>query len=68
MGSKFCAYTGYKSSWLGPGPRIFPKLLKVTTTALGRINIKIIIYLNNMLLMGATMEQILLSKDTVISL
>ena len=53
---------------LGPAPRIFTKLLKVSMTILRRINIKIIIYLDDMLLIGHSLEEIVMSRDTVIFL
>ena len=53
---------------LGPAPRIFTKLLKVPMTILSRINIKIIIYLDDTLLIGHSLEEILMSRDTVIFL
>ena len=42
---------------LGPAPRIFTKLLKVPMTVLRRINIKIITYLDDMLLIGHSLEE-----------
>ena len=51
---------------LGPAPRIFTKLLKIPMLILRRINIRIVIYLENMLIMGQTMEEIIMSRDTVI--
>ena len=53
---------------LGPAPRIFTKLLKVPMTILRRINIKITIYLDDMLLIGYSLEEILMSRNTVIFL
>ena len=53
---------------LGPAPRIFTKLLKVPMTILRSINIKIIIYLDNMLLIGHSLEEIVMSRDTVMFL
>ena len=46
---------------LGPASRIFTKLLKVPMTILRRTNIKIIIYLDNMLLIVHSLEKILMS-------
>ena len=54
--------------WAGPSPKYFNKLLKVPISMLRRINIRIIIYLRDMLLMGATVEEILMSRNTVIFL
>ena len=51
---------------LGPSPRIFTKL-NVPMSMLRRINIRIIIHLGDMLLMGATVEEISMSRDTLSS-
>ena len=53
---------------LGPTPRIFTKLLKISMPVLRRINIRAVIYYDDMLIMGQTMEEILISRDTVIFL
>ena len=53
---------------LGPAPRIFTKFLKVPKLALRQINVQVIIYLDDMPLIGQTMEDILMSKDTTIFL
>ena len=53
---------------LGPARRIFTKLLKVSMTVLRRINIKIIIYLDDLLLTGHSLEELFMSRDTVIVL
>ena len=53
---------------LGPAPRIFTKLVKVPMTILRKIHIKIIIYLDDMLLIGHSLEDIVMSRDTVIFL
>ena len=50
---------------LGPAPRIFSKLLKVPIALLRRLNIHLVIYLDDILLMGRTLEEILMSRDTV---
>ena len=55
-------------SGLGPAPRIFTKLLKVPITLLKRVNIRIIIYLDDMLLMGKTLPEFLMVRDTLIFL
>ena len=52
----------------GPVLRIFIKLLKKPMPVLRRINIWIIIYLDDMLIMGQTMEEIRMSRDTLIFL
>ena len=48
--------------------RIFTKLLKVPMTILRRLNIKIIIYLDDMLLIGHSLEKIFIDRDTIIFL
>ena len=50
---------------LRPAPRMFTKLLKVPMTILRKINIKIIIYLEDMLLIGHSLEEIIMSRETV---
>ena len=50
---------------LRPAPRIFKKLLKMLMPLLRKINIRIIIYLDDMLIMGQTMGEILMSRKTV---
>ena len=61
----------YQFSWLcfglGPAPRIFTKLLKIPISILWRINIRLIIYLNNILIMGRSLEEILMIQDSNIS-
>ena len=51
---------------LSPAPRLFTKLLKVPIALLRRINVKIIIYLDDMLLMGASQPELVLGRDTLI--
>ena len=50
---------------LGLAPRIFSKLLKVPIALLRRLNIRLMIYLDGILLMGRTLEEILMSRDTL---
>ena len=57
-----CLYFG-----LGAAPRIFSKLLKVPIALLRRLNIRLVIYLDDIFLMGRT-EEILMSRDTLIFL
>ena len=47
---------------LGTAPRIFTKLFKIPISILRRINIRLIIYLEDILIM--TLEEILMSRDT----
>ena len=49
-------------------PRIFKKLLKVPIVLLRRVNIRIIIYLDDMLLMRRALPEILMARDTLIFL
>ena len=58
-----CLYFG-----LGPAPRIFTKLLKIPIAVLRRIQIRIIIYLDDMLLMSQTINGVEIAKDTLIFL
>ena len=53
---------------LGLAPRIFSKLLKVPIALLRRLNIRLVIYLDGILLMGKTLEEILMSRDKLIFL
>ena len=52
----------------GPAPRIFTKLLKTPIVILQTINIRIIIYLDDMLLIGQTTEGLNMARDTLIFL
>ena len=52
---------------LGPAPLIFTKILKVPISLLRRLQIRVIIYLDDMLLMSQTLEELLMSRDTIIS-
>ena len=49
-------------------PRNFTKLLKVPIALLRQVNIRIIIYLDDMLLNGRTLPEILVARDTLIFL
>ena len=53
---------------LVPAPRIFTKLLKIPIAILRRIIIKTVIYLDGMLLMGHSIEEINMCRNTVIFL
>ena len=53
---------------LGPAPLIFTKILKIPISLLRRLQIRVIIYLDDMLLMSQTEEELLISRDTVIFL
>ena len=53
---------------LGPAPRIFTKIMKVPLCILRRINIRIISYLDDLLIFGNTRDEITQAKDTVLYL
>ena len=52
----------------GPAPRVFTKSLKIPIAVLKRIEIRIIIYLDNMLLMRQTLNGLEIARDTLIFL
>lgn len=52
---------------LGPAPRLFTKLLKVPISLLRRINIRVVIFLDDLLIFGST-EEIIMARDTVLFL
>ena len=58
-----CLYFG-----LGPAPRIFTKLLKISLAVLRVIQIRIIIYLDDMLLMSQKINGLEIARDTLIFL
>ena len=49
---------------LRPAPRIFTKLIKIPVLVLRHLNIRIIIYLDDMLLIDHTIEEPLMARDT----
>ena len=51
-----------------PAPRIFAKLSKVLLGVFRRVSIRIIIYLDAMLSMGRTLQEIPMARDTLIFL
>ena len=53
---------------VGPGPRIFTKLLKVPLTILRRLMLKLVAYLDDLLIMGRTIEETLQARDSVLFL
>ena len=53
---------------LGPAPRIFKKLLKVPISVLGRLMIRVIIYLDDLLILGNSMSEMFMARDSVIFL
>ena len=53
---------------LGPAPRLFTKLMKVPISMLRRLNIRLIIFLDDLLIFGSSMQEILEARDTIIYL
>ena len=51
---------------LGPAPRILIKLMKVPVAVLRRLSIRLIIYLDDILLMGVSLEAIEMARDNII--
>ena len=50
---------------LGPAALIFTKILKVQISLLRMLQIRVIIYLDDTLLVSQTLEELLMSKDTI---
>ena len=53
---------------IGPAPRLFTKLLKVPMSILRRLGIRLIIYLDDLLIFGSSREEIELARDTTLYL
>ena len=53
---------------LGPAPRLFTKLMKVPMSILRRLGIRLIIYLDDILIFGSSQEEIELARDTTLYL
>ena len=53
---------------LGPAPRVFTKLLKVPMAVLRRLNILIIIYIDDMLVIGRSFQETVMARDTIVFL
>ena len=53
---------------LAPAPRIFTKLLKVAISILRKINIRVVIYLDDLLIMGCSKKEVVQARDTVVFL
>ena len=51
---------------LSPALLVFTKLLKVPISLLRKLNVRIIIYLDNMVLMASSLENLLMARDTLI--
>ena len=50
---------------LGPAPRLFKKLIKAPVSIFRKLYIKIIVYLDDFLILGKTLEETILSRDTI---
>ena len=53
---------------LGPAPRIFTKILKVPILVMRHLMIRVIIYLDDLLILGNNMSEIFMAMDSVIFL
>jgi len=53
---------------LGPAPRLFTKLMKVPISLLRKLNIRVIVYLDDFLVVGKTIQEILKACHTIIFL
>ena len=53
---------------IGPAPRIFSRLLKVPISLIRKLKIRIVIYIDDMLVMAATLSEIEIARDTVIQI
>ena len=49
---------------LGPAPRIFTKLMKVPVSVMRKLNVRLVIYLDDILLMASSREELLMARDT----
>ena len=54
--------------WFGPAPTIFKKLLKIPISALKRLMLKVIIYLDDLLNLGKSMSELFMARDSAIFL
>jgi hypothetical protein len=53
---------------MAPAPRLFTKLLKVPISVLRRLLIRLVIYIDDLLLMAQTIEEIEMARDTTLYL
>ena len=53
---------------LGPTPKLFKKLIKLPVSIICNLYIRIIVYLDGFVILGKTLEETILSRDTVIYL
>lgn len=51
---------------LGPAPRKFTKLLKVVVSMLRKLNVRLVIYIDDIILIGSTIEELVQSRDTTL--
>ena len=54
--------------WFGPVPTILKKLLKIPISALKRLMIRVIIYLDDLLILGKSMSELFMARDSAIFL
>jgi len=54
--------------WTGSKPRVFTKRMKISIAVLRRLNVRLIIFLDDILLMGSSKQELIQAKDTLIFL
>ena len=54
--------------WFGTGPRMFTKLMKIPISLLRKLYVRLIIFLDNILLMASSKEELTLARGTQIYL
>ena len=59
---EFCCFC----FWFSPAPLVLTKLLKVPVSLLRKLNVRIIIYFDDVLLMASSLEDLLMARDTLI--
>ena len=53
---------------LGPAPRIFTKITKVAVSILRKLGIRVVVYLDDFILMGQSLKEIQMARDTTLFL
>ena len=53
---------------ISPAPRIFTKIMKIPISILRRLNIRVVIYLDDIILLGRTLKEIKIARETTIYL
>ena len=53
---------------LGPAPKIFTKLMKIPISLLRKLHIRIIIYIDDILIVASSVEEAKTARDTAICL